>query len=56
MPGHREGVVVHGEVVKRGFDKDLFMRNDLISMYCRSGDVQFGRKLFDGFLSTDLVS
>lgn len=56
MPGRREGVVVHGEVVKRGFDQDLFVRNGLINMYCRSGDIQLGRKLFDGFQSRDLVS
>ncbi|KAG1365373.1 pentatricopeptide repeat-containing protein [Cocos nucifera] len=56
MPGRREGVVVHGEVVKRGFDEDSFVRNGLISMYCRSGDVQLGRKIFDGYQSRDLVS
>ncbi|XP_038988187.1 pentatricopeptide repeat-containing protein At3g29230-like [Phoenix dactylifera] len=56
MPGRREGVVVHGEVVKRGFDEDLFVRNGLISMYCRSGDVELGMMLFDGFRSRDLVS
>ncbi|XP_058072903.1 pentatricopeptide repeat-containing protein At3g29230-like [Magnolia sinica] len=54
--GLREGRGVHGEVVKRGFGGDLFVGNGLISMYCRCGEVGFGRKVFDGMAVRDLVS
>ncbi|XXG69439.1 hypothetical protein AAC387_Pa06g2309 [Persea americana] len=51
-----EGRRVHGEVVKRGFYEDLFVGNGLISMYCRCGEVDSGRKVFDEIPERDLVS
>ncbi|XP_043701214.1 pentatricopeptide repeat-containing protein At3g29230-like [Telopea speciosissima] len=56
MLGLNEGREIHGEVLKRGFASDLFVRNALISMYCRCGDIVCGRTLFDGFQDRDLVS
>ncbi|XP_039132673.1 pentatricopeptide repeat-containing protein At3g29230-like [Dioscorea cayenensis subsp. rotundata] len=52
--GH--GVAVHGETLKLGMDFALFVRNSLISFYCRFGDVALARCLFDGFCLKDLVS
>lgn len=56
MLGCKVGVLIHGEVIKRGFDEDLFVRNGLISCYCKNGEYGLGRKLFDGFVARDLVS
>ncbi|KAJ4980647.1 hypothetical protein NE237_031484 [Protea cynaroides] len=56
MLGLDEGREIHGEVLKRGFLSDLFVRNALISMYCRCGAIVCGRTLFDGFHYRDLVS
>ncbi|KAJ0984457.1 hypothetical protein J5N97_002813 [Dioscorea zingiberensis] len=56
MPGSKEGVAIHGETLKLGADVDLFVRNALISLYCRFGDVAQARCLFDGFCTKDLVS
>lgn len=47
---------MHGEVVRRGFCRDLFVGNGLISMYCRCGEVELGRKVFDEMPGRDLVS
>ncbi|KAL6975730.1 hypothetical protein U1Q18_024524 [Sarracenia purpurea var. burkii] len=54
--GFWEGRGVHGEVVKAGFKKDLFVRNGLIGMYCKSEDVGCARLLFDAFYGKDMVS
>ncbi|XP_072998582.1 pentatricopeptide repeat-containing protein At2g20540-like [Typha latifolia] len=56
MPDRKEGSFIHGEVIKKGFDKDLFVKNGLISFYCRRGESHLGRKIFDGSDSRDLVS
>lgn len=51
-----EGRQVHGEIVKVGFEWDLFVRNGLIGMYCRCGEMDWGCGLFEGFEGKDLVS
>ncbi|OVA13162.1 Pentatricopeptide repeat [Macleaya cordata] len=56
MLGLEEGREIHAEVVKRGFDLNLFVRNGLISMYCRCGKTLWARRLFDEFEERDLVS
>ncbi|KAL5704107.1 hypothetical protein ACHQM5_022580 [Ranunculus cassubicifolius] len=56
MLGLREGREVHGEIVKRGFQLDVFVMNGLISMYCRCRDMVCAKRLFDGFIDRDLVS
>ncbi|KAF8410937.1 hypothetical protein HHK36_003474 [Tetracentron sinense] len=57
MLGLQEGREIHGEVVKRGFELDLFVRNGLIGMYCRCGETICARTLFDdGSHQKDLVS
>ncbi|XP_077243444.1 pentatricopeptide repeat-containing protein At1g08070, chloroplastic-like [Tasmannia lanceolata] len=56
MGGLEKGMEIHGEILKRGFESDLFVRNGLISMYCRCGMTSLARKLFDGFPERDLVS
>ncbi|MQL97159.1 hypothetical protein Taro_029844 [Colocasia esculenta] len=54
--GWEEGGQIHGDVVKKGLDFDLFVTNGLISMCCRCGNLASARRLFDRFLEKDLVS
>ncbi|KAI7725164.1 hypothetical protein M8C21_013518 [Ambrosia artemisiifolia] len=52
-----EGRQVHGEIVKVGFfNSDVYVRNGLIGMYCKSGQMSCSRALFEGFYEKDLVS
>ncbi|PIA50826.1 hypothetical protein AQUCO_01200234v1 [Aquilegia coerulea] len=56
MLGLNEGKEIHGEVMKKGFELDLFVMNGLISMYCRCGEMVCAKRLFDEFNDKDLVS
>ncbi|KAM7503575.1 hypothetical protein LguiB_002479 [Lonicera macranthoides] len=56
MGGVLEGRQVHGEIVKVGFEWDLFVRNGLIGMYCRCGEMDWVCGLFEGFVEKDLIS
>ncbi|KAI3804103.1 hypothetical protein L1987_32273 [Smallanthus sonchifolius] len=52
-----EGRQVHAEVVKVGFlYSDVFVRNGLIGMYCKCGQMSCSRALFDWFHEKDVVS
>ncbi|KAJ0984455.1 hypothetical protein J5N97_002811 [Dioscorea zingiberensis] len=56
MPGSKEGVTIHGETLKLGADVDLFVRNALISLYCRCGEILEARALFDEMHMRDAFS
>ncbi|KAM2632173.1 hypothetical protein EV1_022940 [Malus domestica] len=47
---------VHGLVVKRGFDGDLWVGNTLMDAYAKCGELGLVRKVFDGMSQKDLVS
>ncbi|XP_057473710.1 pentatricopeptide repeat-containing protein At3g29230-like [Actinidia eriantha] len=51
-----EGREIHGEVVKAGFERDVFVRNGLIGMYCKTEELGCAWLLFDAFWEKDLVS
>ncbi|CAK9161363.1 unnamed protein product [Ilex paraguariensis] len=51
-----EGREIHGELIKGGFDWDVYVRNGLIGMYCRCGEMGCATVLFVGFHCKDLVS
>ncbi|XP_031391501.1 pentatricopeptide repeat-containing protein At5g66520-like [Punica granatum] len=51
------GRIVHGHVVKFGLDKDIFVNNNMISMYSSHGAfVDCARKVFDAMPERDVVS
>ncbi|KAF5183354.1 Pentatricopeptide repeat-containing protein [Thalictrum thalictroides] len=63
MLGLNEGKEIHGEVVKRGFDLDLFVMNGLVNRlsdylcyWQRFGNVDRARELFNYMPKRDLVS
>ncbi|XP_050128189.1 pentatricopeptide repeat-containing protein At3g51320 [Malus sylvestris] len=50
------GRTCHGQVVKYGVDSVLHVQNSLIHMYCRCGELELARKVFDEMPERDLVS
>ncbi|KAK6918912.1 Pentatricopeptide repeat [Dillenia turbinata] len=56
MLGLWEGREVHCEVVKCGFESNLFVVNSLIGFYGGFGEMGLARTVFDGFSGKDLVS
>ncbi|KAL0314178.1 UNVERIFIED_CONTAM: putative pentatricopeptide repeat-containing protein [Sesamum angustifolium] len=51
-----KGEIVHGHVITAGFEKYIFVRNALISMYGRNGAVEKAEYLFSGLESQSIVS
>ncbi|KAL2926759.1 hypothetical protein RDABS01_028625 [Bienertia sinuspersici] len=56
MGSCKTGEMVHGQVIKRGFDGVLQIRNSLIHMYGCCGVIQNALKVFEVMLERDLVS
>ncbi|XP_023772984.1 pentatricopeptide repeat-containing protein At2g45350, chloroplastic [Lactuca sativa] len=52
----REGMQVHGFLIKIGLTSDLYLQNCLISMYVRGGCVEFARQVFDRMPERDSIS
>ncbi|KAI7744786.1 hypothetical protein M8C21_030272, partial [Ambrosia artemisiifolia] len=51
----KEGLQIHGLVLKIGFGLDLFVQGSLVSMYAKFGDVGTARQVFDEMPERDLV-
>ncbi|KAK4413314.1 putative pentatricopeptide repeat-containing protein [Sesamum alatum] len=51
-----KGEIVHGHVITAGFEKYIFVRNALISMYGRNGAIGKVEYLFSGLESQNIVS
>ncbi|KAK4768851.1 hypothetical protein SAY86_027001 [Trapa natans] len=43
----QEGLLVHKEVARRGFESDVFIGAGLVHMYCKAGKFNIARQLFD---------
>ncbi|CAN6453513.1 unnamed protein product [Victoria cruziana] len=52
----KEGIQVHGFVIKTGFDGDGFVHNTLMNMYASTGEVGTCEKLFESSRFRDSVS
>ncbi|XXG60818.1 hypothetical protein AAC387_Pa04g2636 [Persea americana] len=50
------GWKIHCEIVTCGFESDIYVRNSLLSMYTKFGDMPSARTLFDRMLERDLTS
>ncbi|KAF5736888.1 pentatricopeptide repeat-containing protein [Tripterygium wilfordii] len=53
---YSEGVMIHGAVVKMGFEGDVFVDNSLIHLYGECGKLDYGRKVFDKMSKRNVVS
>nr|XP_011466117.1 PREDICTED: pentatricopeptide repeat-containing protein At4g19191, mitochondrial [Fragaria vesca subsp. vesca] len=51
-----QGVLIHCHGIQLGCDSDIYVINDLISMYSKCGDLPSARFLFDGMCDRTCVS
>ncbi|TYJ46427.1 hypothetical protein E1A91_A02G120500v1 [Gossypium mustelinum] len=56
MSALKEGLQIHGVVVKTNFEKDKVVSNSLINMYVKCGQLEIARTIFDQLGSKDLIS
>ncbi|MQM11358.1 hypothetical protein Taro_044265 [Colocasia esculenta] len=50
------GRMVHGFVVGKGLDSNLYVANGLVNMYAKCGDIEAASVVFNGISRKDLVS
>ncbi|KAM1029577.1 hypothetical protein ACFX2A_043074 [Malus domestica] len=51
-----EGICVHSPITKLGLDDDLYLTNNLLSLYAKCAGVESARHLFDEMPRRDVVS
>ncbi|KAJ7540073.1 hypothetical protein O6H91_10G000700 [Diphasiastrum complanatum] len=51
-----QGKQLHSEIVKRGFQSDVVVRNTLVDMYAKCGCTEDARELLDNMSERDVVS
>ncbi|KAJ0018929.1 hypothetical protein Pint_10327 [Pistacia integerrima] len=54
--GLREGMQIHGHLLKNGIGSDLFVQNTLVHMYAQSGCIKSARNMLDKMPNRDVVS
>eukprot|EP01018_Ginkgo_biloba_P034994 Gb_38301 [translate_table: standard] len=52
----QEGKEIHDDIVRIGFESDVFVGNSLIAMYAKCGCVEDARCVFDKMFQRDVVS
>ncbi|XVF17585.1 hypothetical protein REPUB_Repub10bG0136300 [Reevesia pubescens] len=50
------GKMLHSQVIKLGFDSDLYVKTGLVDLYARGGDIGSARLVFERMLEKSLVS
>lgn len=53
---YREGIQLHGAIIKLGFENDVFAENSLIHFYGERGEIVDGRKVFEEMPERNVVS
>ncbi|CAN6479060.1 unnamed protein product [Victoria cruziana] len=56
LSGIMEAIQFHGNIVKRGFTKDLYVQNALVHVYAVCGKCCDARQMFDEMVEKDVVS
>ncbi|XXG39166.1 hypothetical protein AAC387_Pa01g0195 [Persea americana] len=51
-----QGRLIHGFVIRRGFEFDLHVENALVDLYCKCMDVEAAHKVFNNMLERNIVS
>ncbi|XP_057863749.2 pentatricopeptide repeat-containing protein At1g08070, chloroplastic [Cryptomeria japonica] len=51
-----DGIEIHNDVKRRGFDADVFVANALVDMYAKCGSLENARYMFDKITEPDTVS
>ncbi|CAK9144176.1 unnamed protein product [Ilex paraguariensis] len=52
----REGTEVHCNIIKNGFDMDVFVKSSLVTMYSESGETWSSELVFDEMVVRNIVS
>ncbi|RWR96142.1 pentatricopeptide repeat-containing protein [Cinnamomum micranthum f. kanehirae] len=50
------GKEIHGFLLRRGMDSDVFVGTALLNMYCKCGDIKSARFLFESLQSKNIVT
>src|SRR4051812_14541592 len=52
----KEGVCIHSPIIKLGLEHDMYLNNNLLSLYAKCFGVHHARHLFDEMPYRDVVS
>eukprot|EP01018_Ginkgo_biloba_P011244 Gb_34298 [translate_table: standard] len=52
----QEGKEIHDDIVRAGFESDVFVGNSLVAMYAKCGSIDLARHLFDKMPKRSVVS
>eukprot|EP01018_Ginkgo_biloba_P020807 Gb_00199 [translate_table: standard] len=52
----QEGKEIHDDIIRTGFELDVFVGNSLVTMYAKCGSIDLARQLFDKMSNRDVVS
>jgi pentatricopeptide repeat protein len=52
----KNGKQVHEDIIRRGFESNIFLRNALIDMYAKCGEIEDAQKVFDKMSTRNVVS
>ncbi|ESQ47589.1 hypothetical protein EUTSA_v10020066mg [Eutrema salsugineum] len=53
---NRDGIQIHGLIVKMDYAKDMFVQNSLLHFYAECGELDLARKVFDEMPQRNVVS
>eukprot|EP01018_Ginkgo_biloba_P003192 Gb_13222 [translate_table: standard] len=51
-----QGVGIHEEIIRRGFQSNIFVENALVDMYAKCGSIQNARNVFDKMYQRDTIA
>eukprot|EP01018_Ginkgo_biloba_P019689 Gb_04894 [translate_table: standard] len=51
-----QGIWIHGYIIRKGFESEVFVANSLIDMYAKCGSVEIARNVFDKMSKRNVVS
>eukprot|EP01018_Ginkgo_biloba_P014495 Gb_16757 [translate_table: standard] len=51
-----QGMQIHEEIIRSGFESDVFVGSALVDMYAKCGSIEYARQVFDKKTQRDVVS
>eukprot|EP01018_Ginkgo_biloba_P001223 Gb_04402 [translate_table: standard] len=51
-----QGMKIHKEIIKSGYDSDVYVGSALVDMYAKCGNIDYARELFDKMPQRNVVS
>eukprot|EP01018_Ginkgo_biloba_P002504 Gb_20571 [translate_table: standard] len=56
LAGIEQGKEIHEEIIRSGYQADVFLQNALVDMYSKCGSIEKARNIFDKMPERDVVS